>query len=288
MACLCCLFCSSGVIEDKDSEEKDSDERIVAVPCGDGATSRVYVEHIRNADAVAVKVYRTGIVAWHEVNILRRLERHPCLPSLLDVGEDRIVMTFAGSQCLVDWLLYPTSRADRTGCDRIARDVASALGHMHDRRIAHLDVKPDNIVINTSGRATLVDFDLSHVYRHGESEYSLQCHRGSPAYVPPEMVWRREDISGFRADAWSYGVVMVALCYRRLPFQSASPPCELFARYMGLVSLSTPFAALCQLHPMFAERGHVEYQPVFDVTLRRDPRHRATFSEILSMLPDNL
>ena len=49
-------------------------------------------------------VYRTGVVAWHEVNIPRRLERHPCPPSLLDAEEDCIVMTFAGSQCLVEIL----------------------------------------------------------------------------------------------------------------------------------------------------------------------------------------
>lgn len=278
---ICTYFCSWGAVE---PETTDSE---VHRYCGEGSTAHVHVER-RKGDSVAVKVYRTGVVAWHEVNIMRKLEHHPCLPSLIEIGTDRIIMTYGGSQCLVDWILSPTSRADRAACDSIAWDIASALQHMHNRRVAHLDVKADNIIIDAVGRATLVDFDLSHVYRPNESEFSLRCHRGSPAYVPPEMVWRSESgISGFRADVWSFGIVFLALCFKRMPFHSASPPCDLFRRFMALLRFETPFVALCQLHPMFAQRGDLTrgHKEIIDATLRRDPRHRSTFSEIISWIP---
>lgn len=279
---ICTYLCSWGAVEPETTDDE------VQERCGEGSTAHVHVER-RNGDLVAVKVYHTGVVAWHEVNIMRTLERHPCLPSLIDVGTDRIIMTYAGSRCLVDWILSPTSRADRAACDSIAWDVASALQHMHSRGIAHLDVKADNIVVNTVGRATLVDFDLSHVYRQGETEFSLQCHRGSPAYVPPEMVWKPEyGISGFRADVWSFGIVFLALCFKRMPFHSASPPCELFLHFMTLSQLeAAPHAALCRLHPMFAERGDLTeaHKKIIDATLRRDARRRSTFSEIISLIP---
>ena len=278
---ICTYLCSWGVV---DPETANSE---VHEHCGEGSTSHVHVER-RNGNFVAVKVYRTGVVAWHEVNIMRILESHPRLPSLIDIGTDRITMTFGGSLCLVDWLLSPTSGADRSACDSIAWDVASALQHMHSRRVAHLDVKADNIIIDAVGRAILVDFDLSHVYRPNELEFSLRCHRGSPAYVPPEMVWTSESgISGFRADVWSFGVVFIALCFKRMPFHSASPPCDIFRRFVALLRFEEPFAALCLLHPMFAHRGDLAegHKRVINATFRRDPRHRSTFTEIISLIP---
>ena len=117
---ICTYLCSWGVVDPGTTNSE------VHEHCGEGATADVHVER-RNGDPVAVKVYHTGVVAWHEVNVMRRLERHPSLPSLIDIGTDRIIMTYGGSRCLVNWLLSPISRADRAACDSIAWDVASAL-----------------------------------------------------------------------------------------------------------------------------------------------------------------
>lgn len=268
------------------AEKEEVDRVFEVVPCGEGATSQVHVEH-RKHGPVAVKVYKSGAVAWHEVSVLRRLgERPPCLPHLLHVGEDRIVLSFVGTRNLVEWLRCPWSPADRGGCDRIALDVAAALDHMHRRRIAHLDVKADNVVVRDDGRATLVDFDLSHAYRHDESEYSLTCRRGSVAYLPPEMVWARGGVSGFRADAWSYGIVFVALCYKRVPFHRASPPCELFRRFLLLSMTNAPSVALEKLHPLFGARGDLTdvHRRVVDATMSRRPANRASFTEIVDTI----
>lgn len=263
-------------------------ERVAVIPCGQGSSSKVHVERFTAGPPVVVKVYRSGRVAQHEVDVLRRLGDHPCLPSLLSVETDRIVMAFAGLHCLVEWIENPTSRADRPACDRIAADVASALAHMHDLRIAHLDVKADNIIVSSDGRATLVDFDLSHVYGENEREHSLSYRRGSPAYVCPEMVFGCPDVSGLCADVWSFGVVFVALCFKRLPFYHATPPCNFFKQYAIDVSANriAPRVALRRLHAYFDKRGDVveTHDRILDACLRWNPLHRSTMRDIAATL----
>jgi len=263
-------------------------KRVEVIPCGEGSSSRVHVERFTTGPPVVVKVYRSGHVAQHEVDVLRRLGTHPCLPSLLSVETDRIVMPFAGLQCLVEWIEMPTSRADRPACDHIATDVAAALAHMHDRRIAHLDVKADNIIVNSDGRATLVDFDLSHVYVEDECEHSLLYRRGSPAYVCPEMVFGCPNVSGYCADTWSFGVVFVALCFKCLPFHSATPPCDFFRRYAQDVSANriAPCVALRRLNKHFDMRGDLVgvHDRVLDACLRWNPHHRGTMRDIAATL----
>ncbi len=63
----------------------------------------------------------------------------------------------------------------------VIREVGEGLAHAHDRRVIHGDVKPQNVMVNNSGEARILDFGTS-----GESA-SL-----TPAYASCELLEGRE------------------------------------------------------------------------------------------------
>ena len=92
--------------------------------------------------------------------------------------------------------------ADRTG-------QLCALCSLRKLEIAHLDIKPNNILIAPDGRAVLTDFGMARGVP--EKEYDRWKANSTPVgtypYMAPEMV-KRENF-GTAADVWSMGLVLL-------------------------------------------------------------------------------
>lgn len=101
-------------------------------------------------------------------------------------------------------------------CWDILHDVASGLSCLHDRRlpILHLDIKPDNILVQDSGCYMITDFGISDVFRDEKSK----AVNGTVGYMAPERFL--EENSPIKAnDIWSLGAMMFELmCGGELPF----------------------------------------------------------------------
>ena len=76
--------------------------------------------------------------------------------------------------------------------------MADALGYMHGRHMLHLDMKPGNVMLRTSGEAVLIDFGLSKQYDDdGVPESSTTIGGGTPGYAPIEQTnYKEGDGSG--------------------------------------------------------------------------------------------
>jgi len=61
--------------------------------------------------------------------------------------------------------------------------IVSAIQHLHNSRIAHLDIKPENFLIFEGG-IKLIDFDFSHQFDTKFTEGML----GTPGYRSPELI----------------------------------------------------------------------------------------------------
>jgi serine/threonine protein kinase len=64
--------------------------------------------------------------------------------------------------------------------------MAKALKHMHDNRIMHRDLKPDNIMMRSkdSMSPVIIDFGLS---ANSDSDDYIFYKSGSPGYIAPEI-----------------------------------------------------------------------------------------------------
>lgn len=100
-------------------------------------------------------------------------------------------------------------------------DILDALCYMHDKGIAHCDIKPSNILLDDYGRAKLCDFGLSQIVQPNRRKNSNKlC--GTMNYMSPEiMIGKGYD--PFKADVLSLGVTFYCLATGHLPFSGKSP-----------------------------------------------------------------
>jgi serine/threonine protein kinase len=69
---------------------------------------------------------------------------------------------------------------------RCIEQICLALDYAHTRSVAHLDLKPGNLLVHEDGRLLLSDFGLAHLMEQGAIEGSTSLQFGTPAYMAPE------------------------------------------------------------------------------------------------------
>ncbi|CAJ1419118.1 unnamed protein product [Effrenium voratum] len=95
-------------------------------------------------------------------------------------------------------------------------EIVEGVQAMHSKQLVHMDLKPDNIMLNYDSSGTkmhAVVIDLGLACHFGECE---QC--GSPGYIAPEVVLDNAHVGKAANDVWSLGAILYDLTY------SARPP----------------------------------------------------------------
>ena len=83
------------------------------------------------------------------------------------------------------------------------KNIACALAFCHARGIAHMDVKPENIVIRQDGVPVLIDWEYALVVSDEFAMVSVSPKRGTLQYMAPEMV-SEAHLAGCPSDVWSF------------------------------------------------------------------------------------
>jgi len=100
----------------------------------------------------------------------------------------------------------PTSLFKTAGYS-LARQFLEGVGFIHHNLVAHLDLKPDNIVVGANTRLRIIDFGIS--VRVPLLESRIKGYQGTEGWVAPEV--EQDPDAGYqaiRADLWSTGKVM--------------------------------------------------------------------------------
>jgi hypothetical protein len=95
----------------------------------------------------------------------------------------------------------------------ITSDVAAALEYAHENQVLHLDIKPDNILIDHKGHIKVTDFGLSEL--SGTAGFA-EPQGGTIGYMPPEQLEQGEVDA--RTDLWALAMLLYQLLTGTNPF----------------------------------------------------------------------
>lgn len=199
---------------------------------GHGGMATVYrAYHARLNRHVAIKMIHPAHL--QDPNLIARFEReaqivaaleHPNIVPVYDFseheGEPYLVMKLIEGSTLKTTLSGGALRVEDILA--ITAPVAHALDYAHQQGVLHRDVKPSNIMLDRQMIPYLTDFGLARFAIAGDSTISRDLLMGTPQYIAPEQALKNQPVD-YRADLYSFGVVLYELLVGKVPFSDGTP-----------------------------------------------------------------
>ena len=185
----------------------------------------VAVKHFITDHGVEVDMEKVA----NERAVLERLDGSPHILTLRDVveddrGVDALVLEYCEGGDLIRRMVRREQGgpADEAAAFGIWRQIVDGVAHMHACGVAHLDLKPQNVLLTNDAdvpHVKLCDFSHSYIITAG-APLVPSSQVGAGKYMAPEVALG-ERYDGKLADCWSCGVILYTLLTGALPFADA-------------------------------------------------------------------
>lgn len=146
----------------------------------------------------------------------------------------------------------------------VARETLTALLYLHERKIAHRDLKAPNVMLDVDGRVKLIDFGLA-VEIEPDKLPTDMC--GSPYWMPPEMILRQPH--SFPVDVWSMAICLLELANKHPPDNDSALRAMFMVATKGAPKLDKP------------DQWSDIFKDFLDCCLQLDPARRGTAEQLL-------
>ncbi|MED6186721.1 hypothetical protein PIB30_069475 [Stylosanthes scabra] len=193
---------------------------------GEGGYGIVYKASLADGQLVAVKILKEskGTVEEFidEVFIISRTS-HVNIVSLLgfcyEKNKRALIYEFMHNDSLHKFSYRKESANNLCNLEwstlyQISIGIARGLEYLHrgcNTRILHLDIKPQNILLDEYFRPKIADFGLAKICKKDQSIVSILGTRGTPGYIAPEVFSRTYGGVSQKSDVYSYGMLILEI-----------------------------------------------------------------------------
>ncbi|XP_039612308.1 striated muscle preferentially expressed protein kinase isoform X1 [Polypterus senegalus] len=157
-----------------------------------------------------------------EYEILKSL-RHEKVMALHEAYVTPRYLVLISESCVGKELLYSLIDRFRYSEDDVVGYIVQTLQgleYLHNRRILHLDIKPDNIIVTYMNVVKIIDFGSAQTFNPLFLK-QLSQHVGTLEFMSPEVI--KGDVVGPPADIWGIGVLTYIMLSGRSPFLETNP-----------------------------------------------------------------
>ena len=166
------------------------------------------------------KAKRINVV--NEIRNLKKLSHKNIIKFITAINTKKqivIVMEYKSPQSLFQYMQnLHCSLLNIDKVINIFKQIVSGIAYMHSRKIAHRDIKLENILIDSNSQIKIIDLGFSVDFSKNISEMKKFC--GTPNYMSPEIVTQRAKLyDPCLVDVWALGVLFYKLLFGKYPFQ---------------------------------------------------------------------
>ncbi len=156
------------------------------------------------------KIKNKNIITYYGVHELKKNEL------------DCIIMEYAKFGNIRDFqknILNKKDLSEQLLCF-FAFQILNGLKHCHKCKIAHFDLKPQNIIIDDYLNTKIIDFSVSLDYSKTKSNKIKLPFRGTNFYMAPEVIQKKtiNVIDLNKVDLYSLGVILYNLAFYNYPY----------------------------------------------------------------------
>ena len=144
--------------------------------------------------------------------------------------------------------------------------ICLAIKYLHDRKILHRDMKPQNIFLSSGNIIKLGDFGIAKTLDHTGDMAKTAI--GTPLYCSPEICIGKK--YNAKSDIWSLGCVLYELCTLRRPFVGRN-----VSDIMRNIISKTP--------KKIPSHYSSDLQQLIDMMLEKTPENRPSINDILKL-----
>lgn len=216
--------------EDNLLENRYSIETII----GNGAYGKVYLVQDRennNKEYAAKIIYgeeREEFDFNNEIEIFKKLSHEPNLYIIKYISSgiasirlpdnnqitnnSYLIMEYVPKNNLAYYVKYTEKGFQEKHAKLIFQKILKGIKGMHDKNIAHLDIKMDNIMFDKDFTPKICDFGFATQFSNREEKSKKYV--GSKPYASPQIIENRS-FNAFQADIYSLGIVLMFMITKK-------------------------------------------------------------------------
>lgn len=224
---------------------------------------------------VLKKTHRT----IHEYKLIKEL-KHSNIIRSIGLTSHGLVLEYYSCLDLFDFITYQKFKPNKTFTLtnlNLFDQIVKAVTYLHKNRIAHRDIKSENILIHPDTKQIkLIDFEFA--IKVPVTNVIAREYVGTPSYMAPELISSKK-IYPFKTDIWALAILLYELIYKNVPWSEPTIDDIKFYEYYKTYKTNLPDVIFKNIDDLPKNISNT-----FKSCLELKPKRRPTIEELQTYL----